>query len=206
MSMELKNISPFELQANPWNSNRVDRDNFEKLKKSLQSLSCFKPVVARELSDGSLQILGGYHRNEAAKELGFPTVPVVIIGKLDDDRAKEISLVDNTRYGQDDAEALAKLLDSFETDLLEEILPEASVLDIPETADALARLDEELKATREAEDDFKVLKFRLSNEKAEEVESLLMSEARRLNFKYPDGYFNLNEALHFVIERYKGEF
>lgn len=193
--MELRNISPFELKANSWNTNRVNRENFEKLKKSLQALSCFKPILVREI-DAGFEILAGYHRNEAAKELGFPVVPIINIGKIDDDRAKEISLVDNTRYGEDDTEALNKLLDSFETNLLEEILPELVSVEIPETADALEKLHEELKKTKEDESEFKVLKFRLESEKAEEIEAILSKVAFEKNIRYPDGYANFSEALY----------
>jgi ParB-like chromosome segregation protein Spo0J len=198
--MNLLKLSPFSLQANSWNSNRVDRENFEKLKKSLQSLSCFKPIIVRELDDGSYQIVGGFHRNEAAKELGFTTVPVLNLGKIDEDRAKEISLVDNTRYGEDDAEALAKLLDSFETDLLEDILPDAPVVEIPETTDALAKLHEELTKAKEAEDEYKVLKFRLETSKAEEIEAVLSKVAFEKNIRYPDGYANFSEALYAFVK------
>jgi ParB family chromosome partitioning protein len=200
--MKLENVNPFELKANKWNSNRVNRENFEKLKKSLKSLGTFKPAIVRE-TDSGYEILGGFHRVEAAKELGIPLVPVLNIGKIDDDRAKEISLVDNTRYGEDDAEALAKLLDSFETELLEEILPESPVIEIPETEDALAKLSDELKKSKETEDEYKVLKFRLETEKAEEIESILSKIAFEKNIRYPDGYTNFSEALYtFMKEKY----
>jgi hypothetical protein len=195
MSMILKNVNPFELKANKWNSNRVNRENFEKLKKSLQTLGSFKPVLVRE-TDLGYEILGGYHRTEAAKELGIPLIPILNLGEISDDRAKEISLIDNSRYGEDDSEALIKLLDSFETDLLEDILPEINAVEIPDTSDALAQLTEELKQTKEIESDFKVLKFRLENDKAEEIEAILSKVASEKNIRYPDGYANFSEALY----------
>jgi ParB-like chromosome segregation protein Spo0J len=195
MSMILRNISPFDLKANPWNTNRVSRENFEKLKKSVETLKCFKPIIVRQ-KDGELEILGGFHRNEAAKELGIPLVPVLILGEMDDARAKEISLVDNTRYGEDDSEALSKLLDSFETKTLEDILPDITPVEIPETADALDKLQEELKNSKEAESDYKVLKFRLEVDKAEEIEAILSKVAHDNNLRYPDGYANFSEALY----------
>lgn len=199
--MKLVNLNPFLLRKNGWNTNRVDRENFEKLKLSLKSLGAFKPVTVRELDDGTLEILCGYHRTEAAKELGFPEIPVLNIGKVDDDRAKEISLVDNTRYGQDDAEALSKLLETFDTELIEAILPETSV-ELPETDDALAGLEDELKTIKREEEDFKTLKFRLPTDKAEDVEALLSKIAHEFGYKYPDGYSNYNEALHHLALRY----
>lgn len=197
--MELKQISPFELKPNPWNSNQVNRENFEKLKKSLQSLGSFKPIVVREV-EGSFQIIGGYHRNEAAKELGFPIVPIVNLGAIDDDRAKEISLVDNTRYGEDDTELLSKLLDEIDTELLADILPDAPV-ELPELDDSTSILDDELK--REDEDEFKTLKFRLDIDKAEEIEGILARYCFDKGIKHPDGYSNYAEALYILLT--KGE-
>jgi ParB-like chromosome segregation protein Spo0J len=190
-------ISPFALKPNPWNSNRVDRENFEKLKKSLQTLGSFKPILVRQIEDG-YEILGGYHRVEAAKELGFPTVPIWNLGVVDDARAKEISLVDNTRYGEDDAEALSKLLDSLETDLLTQILPESPV-ELPDTEDLVEKLDAELRKEKEVEDTYRVLKFRLENDKADEVEAVLSKIAFDKSLRYPDGYSNFSEALYHAL-------
>ena len=195
--MELKQINPFELIPNEWNANKVDRENFEKLKKSLQGLGSFKPVICRE-KDGKLQILGGFHRTEAAKELGFPTVPVINLGDIDDDRAKEISLVDNTRYGEDDVELLAKLLDEMDTELLTDIMPDAPVnLDISDTD--LEDLDKELRKEREEDENTKVLRFRLDLDKAEEIESILDKVAYVNNYKRGDGYADFSEALYHVL-------
>jgi ParB-like chromosome segregation protein Spo0J len=195
--MELQNISPFDLVPNPWNTNRVDRENFDKLKKSLQSLGSFKPIVVREL-EGKFQILGGFHRVEAAKELGFPTVPIINIGNIDEDRAKEISLVDNTRYGEDDVELLAKLLDEMDTELLVEILPEAPVtLDAIDTD--LEDLDKEMRKEREEDENFKTLRFRLDIDKAEEIENVLDKIAFVNNYKRGDGYADFAEALYHAL-------
>ena len=70
----------------------------------------FKPLVCRTLENGQIEIIGGQHRWEAAKALGIETVQIVNLGVIDDKKAKEISLVDNGRYGSDDALRLADLL------------------------------------------------------------------------------------------------
>lgn len=194
----IERVNPFSLIPNPWNTNRVDRENFDKLKKSLQSLGSFKPIVVREMEDGTLQILGGYHRNEAAKELGFETVPIFNIGNVDDARAKEISLVDNARYGQDDTEALAKLLDELDTELLDDIMPEGPVV-LPDMEDLTNELAEELARERDAEETHKSLKFRLEIEKAEEIEAILSKIAFDKDLKYADGYSNYSEALYHAL-------
>lgn len=194
----IERLSPFTLVPNPWNTNKVDRDNFERLKKSLQSLGSFKPIIVRELDDGSKQILGGYHRNEAAKELGFETVPVLSLGTIDDDRAKEISLVDNARFGQDDVELLAKLLDEMDTTLLENIMPDIPTVELT-TEDLSDAIAEELARDRDEDDGYKNLKFRLEIDKAEEIEAVLSKVAFDKGFRYPDGYSNFSEALYYIL-------
>lgn len=192
--MKTLKCSPFDLVKNPWNSNRVDRENFEKLKVSMKTLGAFKPIVCRELTDGSLQILGGFHRVEAAKELGWTEIDVYNLGRLDDNKAKEISLIDNTRYGKDDEELLAKLLEEMDTTGLDLILPEAEELELPET-------DTEIEETeiKERDDEFKTLRFRLETDKAEEIEAILNDVCKAHGYKLIDGYNDLAMGLYHLL-------
>ena len=106
-------LSPDSLVPNPWNTNVVSPDNEAKLEESIKRFGMFKPVVVRELADGTLQIIGGEHRAGAAKRMGLKAIPVVNLGRIDDNKAKEISLVDNGRYGADDTLQLAELLEGL---------------------------------------------------------------------------------------------
>lgn len=105
--------NPKDLRPNPWNTNRVGPENMAKLKRSIEDLGFASAVVCRELPDGTLQILGGHHRVEAAVELGLKEVPVLNLGPMDDAKAKKIGLVDNSRYGTDDTISLAKLYEEI---------------------------------------------------------------------------------------------
>ncbi|HAX7496935.1 TPA: ParB N-terminal domain-containing protein [Escherichia coli] len=93
LQVEVANLCP-----NPWNTNSVGAQNFEKLKGSIEKLGFFKPILARELDGGIFEILGGEHRWRAAMEQGISTVPVISVGKINDLVAKQMSLVDNERY------------------------------------------------------------------------------------------------------------
>jgi ParB-like chromosome segregation protein Spo0J len=104
---------PSSLVPNPWNSNVVSPDNEAKLEESIKRFGMFKPIVVRELDDGSLQIIGGEHRAAAATRLGLKKVPAINLGRISDEKAKEISVVDNGRYGADNALQLAELLDGL---------------------------------------------------------------------------------------------
>lgn len=143
------------LRPNPWNTNSVGAQNFEKLKGSIEKLGFFKPILARELDGGQFEILGGEHRWRAAMEQGISTVPVISVGKISDLVAKQMSLVDNERYGEDDQVALQRLIEEIQSELdyqLSEIAPyddelaatlaRESAIDL-EMLEALSRGDEE---------------------------------------------------------------
>lgn len=112
-NIKVEMLDPELLAPNPWNTNIVSPENMAKLDASIKRLGLFKPIVVRENSGGNLEILGGEHRWESAKRLGMEKVPVVNLGVVSDQRAKEIGLVDNGRYGADDTLQLAGLLDDL---------------------------------------------------------------------------------------------
>lgn len=112
-NIKMEMLDPAQLTPNPWNTNIVSPENQHKLEESVKRFGVFKPIVVRELADGTLQIIGGEHRWDAAKSLGHKTVPVVNLGRISDKKAKEIGLVDNGRYGADDTLQLASLLEDL---------------------------------------------------------------------------------------------
>lgn len=122
--MKLETVDPSTLTPNPWNSNRVSQENKQKLEVSLNRLGNFKPILVRTLDDGTLQILGGENRRNAELDRGSKLVQILNLGRIDETRAKEISLADNERFGEDDSEALQRLLNSLDTvDELSTFLP-----------------------------------------------------------------------------------
>lgn len=130
-----------ELQPNPWNPNSVGVENMEKLKASLQNNGFFKPVLVRELEDGTLEIIGGKHRVDAAMELGM-AVPVVNLGAIDDVKAKKFTLMDNDGYGENDSILLSKVLSDLAASG-EDILSEMTYSneELSELVDLATRVD-----------------------------------------------------------------
>lgn len=122
-------VDPRLIEANPWNTNIVSHENELKLRASIERNGMFKPVLVREISsfpgsrDIKLQSLGGWHRVEQAVELGHAEVPTVILSGVSDERAKEISLADNARYGVDDTLKLSELLGELDGQAIENIMP-----------------------------------------------------------------------------------
>ena len=105
--------NPKDLIPNDWNVNVMSPDNELKLERSITRVGMFKPVVVRQLEDGTLQIIGGEHRAAAAVRLGLKEIPFVNMGEVSDAKAKEVSVLDNARYGHDDALQLAELLEGL---------------------------------------------------------------------------------------------
>lgn len=115
MLPKLLYADPKQLQANPWNTNVVPPENEAKIDASIQRHGMFKPLIVRELPGGKLQILGGAHRRDSAIRLGIEQVPIFNLGPIDDKKAKEIGIIDNGRYGDDDSLMLANLLGELGT-------------------------------------------------------------------------------------------
>jgi hypothetical protein len=112
--LAIVHVSVNDLKPSPFNVNVVSPDNEAKIDASLKRFGFFKPALCRELDDGGLEIIAGEHRWLAAKRLGHKDIPIINLGKISDSRAKEISLVDNSRYGSDDTLQLAELLEGMD--------------------------------------------------------------------------------------------
>jgi ParB family transcriptional regulator, chromosome partitioning protein len=122
------------LEPNPWNSNHATPEAESRLDESMRRNGCYKPIIVRELPSGVFQIIGGEHRWRSAKRLGIATVPVASLGVISDKKAKEVGLVDNGRYGEDDPLKLGEILRELGADEVLTYLP----LQLDDVAGALA--------------------------------------------------------------------
>lgn len=199
------------LQPNPWNPNKItDPANEERLRESMRRLGVFKPIVVRTLSDGSLQILGGEHRWKMAQSMKLKTVPVVNLGEVDDRRAKEIGLVDNGRYGNDDMADLSKLLRELGNDVMT-IMPFADI-DLQAMAAASANIDfddldsidsgrkEELTLPSVASSG-QLMRFKVPVGDTAWVTKMIEQEMKSNGFKDEDALSNAGNALISLLNR-----
>lgn len=100
-----------QLRKNTFNSNQVSALNEEKIRHSIERNGIFKPIIVRQVAGvPGYEIIGGEHRWEQAKELGYTEIPIADLGEISDTKAKEISVIDNARYGVDDTIKFADLL------------------------------------------------------------------------------------------------
>lgn len=199
------------LRPNPWNTNHVSAENEKKLDESFKKFGCYKPIVVRQMGE-TLEILGGEHRWGAARRAGHKTVPVANLGVISDEEAKQIGLVDNGRYGEDDSLELAALLNGM--DNLEEImgfLPYAeddlsaifasssidfASLDIPDDADD--RLPE--LPTKAAVQTHQVMRFKVPVEDSEKISGLIERCMKSQGFTDDDSMTNAGNALVHLLK------
>lgn len=224
-SMDVKitilQVEVARLRPNPWNTNSVGAQNFEKLKGSIEKLGFFKPILARELDGGQFEILGGEHRWRAAMEQGISTVPVISVGKISDLVAKQMSLVDNERYGEDDQVALQRLIEEIQSELdyqLSEIAPyddelaatlaRESAIDL-EMLEALSRGDEEPieKDSREKAErvgaEHQTMRFKVTFDASERVTETIKSIIKEQAINTGNDMENAGEALVWLVDNYK---
>jgi len=111
--MEVVQIAVEALSANSWNVNRMSPGMMKKLAAYLKREGLVEPIVVRPhpTHDGRFEILGGFHRWTICKEqLGYQTVPCVVLKGLDDRRAKILSVNLNSMKGETVPSLLSDLL------------------------------------------------------------------------------------------------
>jgi ParB family chromosome partitioning protein len=202
------------LRPNPWNTNHVSAENEKKLDESFKKFGCYKPIIVRQLEDGSLEILGGEHRWGAARRAGHKTVPIANLGAISDQTAKEIGLVDNGRYGEDDSLELAALLNGMDNleeimgflpyaeDDLSAIFASSSIdfdsLSIPDDDDRLPELP-----TKAAVQTHQVMRFKVPVEDSEQISKLIERIMKSQGFTDDDSMTNAGNALVHLLKDFK---
>jgi len=154
-----------KLTPNPWNPNRMSEAMRAKLKVYLHREGFVEPLVVRPVGE-DYQILGGFHRWEIARELGYRTVPCVVVD-IDDKRAKVLTINLNEMKGQSLPTLLANLVHDLSKELVLQDLEKQLPYSIDELKDSLDLLkipdglDEFLKheAQRQAAERPQILTF-----------------------------------------------
>ena len=209
VKLNMVEVTIDRLEPNPWNTNVVSPENEMKLDASIERLGVFKPILVREVEGGRLQILGGEHRWEAAKRLGFDKVPVVNLGPVEESRAKEIGLADNGRYGQDDPLGLAALLRDLNVEELSTFLP-YSELDFANifSAESIALDDLELDTDENVPQlspptapSHQVMRFKVPVEDQAWIAALIEHEMKSRGFTQEDSMTNAGNAFVSLMQK-----
>lgn len=207
--LKIDNLDPEILEPNPWNTNHVSPENEEKLQTSLKKFGFTRPIIVREFNDG-LQIIGGEHRWQVARKMGLETVPVVNLGKIDEKRAKEIGLIDNGRYGQDDTLQLAELLKELgdaeeilsylpysDKDLDQLFAASDIALDDLDSLDPDEPLPD-LSGVGKAQE-FQIMRFKIPMEDVSRVQALVEATMKSQRLTGDDSLMNAGNALVYLL-------
>ena len=107
--MNIKNVPISEVEAWAKNPKNIRTKDFERLKKQIQELGIYKPLICcRE--NGKYVTLGGNQRLKALQVLKHPDVDISIVEAKDDATKIKYALSDNDRAGEYDDQALAELI------------------------------------------------------------------------------------------------
>lgn len=129
-------VHPSALVPNAWNPNAMTPDMYEKAVASIRAFGFVDPITVRPAGDGSFEIIDGEHRWKAALAEGLKTVPVFDIGDVDDDMARQLTIVLNETRGQSDPKRLGALL----RDLASRSSVDDLISTLPYTREAFDRL------------------------------------------------------------------
>lgn len=170
-------------------------------------LGVFKPILVRTLHDGTYQIIGGEHRARVAAR-NNQEVPIINLGQISDQKAKEIGLVDNGRYGADDALSLAEIIDSIGHEDISTFMPysdseiaaifssteiDLSALDID--PDVEEPQDPNNESANRAVQTHQLLRFKVPMEDAHLVTDLIEKTMKEQGFSESDHLTNAGDAL-----------
>lgn len=87
-----------KIQPNSWNPKESidesgeNKKRYEEIKEQINKKGLFEAITVRELED-QYEILDGFHRWNACKDLGFTEIRVNNLGKIDDKLARAITLI-----------------------------------------------------------------------------------------------------------------
>jgi len=110
--MKLKNVPINQVENWDKNPRGCKKEGFERLKKQIQKLGVYKPLLVYE-DKGTYITLGGNMRLRAIKELKYKNVDISIIEPKTEAEKLEYALSDNDRIGYYEEQALAEMIVEF---------------------------------------------------------------------------------------------
>lgn len=84
IDLDVRHIPVEEVKPNPDNPNEMSAADYDALKAEIRDHGYTQPVLVRPLENG-YQLIDGEHRWRAVSEIGFASVPAVVIEADDDD-------------------------------------------------------------------------------------------------------------------------
>lgn len=135
--MNLIEIPINKLKEAPWNPNQMDEATLNRLSESLSRYGMVEPLVVRPKEGKFHEVLSGNQRLKAISNLGFNSIPCVVV-ELNDAESMLLAQALNNLRGEDDQAMKGTLLKTVLASI-----PEDRVLSLlPETTESLRSLVE----------------------------------------------------------------
>jgi ParB family chromosome partitioning protein len=115
---ELRHIDVDLIERGPWQPRvHFDEEALQELADSISTQGVVQPIVVRQKTDHSFEIVAGERRWRAAQKAGLSRVPAVI-KSFDDKTAAAVSLIENIQRENlnplEESTALKRLIDEFD--------------------------------------------------------------------------------------------
>jgi len=107
---QAQTIPAARIRPNPWNPNQMDEDMIAKERQSIEQFGFVVPIIVRETGPFDFQIVDGEHRWVVGQDLGMTEFPCWNLGIVDEDTARQLTIVLNETRGTADEDKLAKLV------------------------------------------------------------------------------------------------
>lgn len=126
-SLRRENLVVGLLVVNEVNPNAMSEIEFNLLVDNIEKMGITDAILVRPLPNGKYRVIGGAHRLEAAKLLGFETVPCTIVmdPEFDEDMEKFQIVRMNVIRGKMTPESFMKLYDSLNGKYAAEVMADA---------------------------------------------------------------------------------
>ena len=98
---KIQKVSIEQVVPNDWNPKEASPQEMENIKKSLEINGYAQPILVRE-KDGGFEIIDGFHRFSALKELGYKELYIYNAGKISDEQAKAMTIWMQTQVAFND--------------------------------------------------------------------------------------------------------
>lgn len=119
---ETTNVKVTELKAASWNVHKPSDNNDETFRGFVASIAAngiLQRIVCRRLDDGTIEVVDGHRRLDAARYLGWTEVPVEIHDGMDDEDAQARTITANIQRLDNDplreAETIKKMMNNGKT-------------------------------------------------------------------------------------------
>ncbi|MBI2473991.1 DNA modification methylase [Candidatus Uhrbacteria bacterium] len=115
--LNIIHVPVVDLKPAEYNPRKHSQEQMTQLQESIKRFGLVDPIICNNASERSNIVIGGHFRLEAAKALGYTTIPVVYVHIPEIEKEKELNVRLNKNTGEFDLDLLAQFDESFLQDI-----------------------------------------------------------------------------------------